>query len=101
MVGSIEAIGGGLVEAFEPMPVGVEGGPNRRVSKPLMPSFLKPSFEYAYRVGSQIAALRVGYPLEFTPPSVMTGTGAGGRRGAPGRAQDAIQRRPLQIVDHC
>jgi hypothetical protein len=39
MEGGIEAIGGGLVEAFEEMPVGVEGGPDRRVSKSLLDHF--------------------------------------------------------------
>lgn len=39
MEGGIKALGGGLVEAFEEVPVGVEGGSDGRVSKTLLDHF--------------------------------------------------------------
>jgi hypothetical protein len=39
MEGSIKALGCCLVEAFEEMPVGVQGGPDGRVSEALLDHF--------------------------------------------------------------
>ena len=39
MEGGIEALCGGLIEAFKEVPVGVEGGSDRRVSKTLLDHF--------------------------------------------------------------
>ena len=60
MEGSIEAIGGGLVESFEEMSVGVESGPDRRVSEAVLDHFR------VFALGNQQGNVGVSQVMEPT-----------------------------------